>query len=53
MIRFSKIPRLSERMNVMIFLGNFSDTAQLLMPVSAGEGQGGCGCWEAFSLSDC
>ncbi|KGL72332.1 Formin-like 1, partial [Tinamus guttatus] len=32
MLRFSKIPRLSERMNVMIFLGNFSDTAQLLMP---------------------
>ncbi|NWY60927.1 FMNL1 protein, partial [Chionis minor] len=32
MIRFSKIPRLSERMNVMIFLGNFNDTAQLLMP---------------------
>ncbi|XP_051496467.1 LOW QUALITY PROTEIN: formin-like protein 1 [Apus apus] len=32
MIRFSRIPRLAERMNVMIFLGNFSDTAQLLMP---------------------
>ncbi|NWI10756.1 FMNL1 protein, partial [Crypturellus soui] len=32
MLRFSKIPRLSERMNVMIFLGNFSDTAQLLTP---------------------
>ncbi|NWJ05392.1 FMNL1 protein, partial [Crypturellus undulatus] len=32
MLRFSKIPRLSERMNVMIFLGNFNDTAQLLMP---------------------
>ncbi|KAM7029923.1 LOW QUALITY PROTEIN: formin-like protein 1 [Acridotheres tristis] len=32
MIRFSKIPRLAERMNVMIFLGSFSDTAQLLMP---------------------
>ncbi|XP_019329812.1 PREDICTED: formin-like protein 1 [Aptenodytes forsteri] len=31
MIRFSKIPRLAERMNVMIFLGNFNDTAQLLM----------------------
>uniref|UniRef100_A0A8B9MT82 Formin like 1 n=1 Tax=Accipiter nisus TaxID=211598 RepID=A0A8B9MT82_9AVES len=34
MIRFSKIPRLAERMNVMIFLGNFNDTAQLLMPVA-------------------
>ncbi|XP_065603798.1 formin-like protein 1 [Cyrtonyx montezumae] len=32
MVRFSKIPRLAERMNVMIFLGNFTDTAQLLMP---------------------
>ncbi|NXY88853.1 FMNL1 protein, partial [Alcedo cyanopectus] len=32
LIRFSKIPRLAERMNVMIFLGNFHDTAQLLMP---------------------
>ncbi|NWX79996.1 FMNL1 protein, partial [Alca torda] len=32
MIRFSKIPRLAEHMNVMIFLGNFNDTAQLLMP---------------------
>ncbi|XP_068023250.1 formin-like protein 1 isoform X2 [Melanerpes formicivorus] len=32
MMRFSKIPRLAERMNVLIFLGSFSDTAQLLMP---------------------
>ncbi|NXD71037.1 FMNL1 protein, partial [Eolophus roseicapillus] len=32
MIRFSKIPRLAERMNVMIFLGTPPDTAQLLMP---------------------
>ncbi|XP_066422854.1 formin-like protein 1 isoform X6 [Molothrus aeneus] len=32
MMRFSKIPRLAERMNVMIFLGSFGDTAQLLMP---------------------
>ncbi|XP_058714072.1 formin-like protein 1 isoform X2 [Poecile atricapillus] len=32
MICFSKIPRLAERMNVMIFLGSFGDTAQLLMP---------------------
>lgn len=43
MIRFSKIPRLAERMNVMIFLGSFGDTAQLLTPVSAGDGRGG-GC---------
>lgn len=40
MIRFSKIPRLAERMNVMIFLGNFSDTAQLLTPVGAGGARG-------------
>uniref|UniRef100_A0A8C9UCU5 Formin like 1 n=1 Tax=Serinus canaria TaxID=9135 RepID=A0A8C9UCU5_SERCA len=46
MIRFSKIPRLAERMNVMIFLGSFGDTAQLLMPVCAGAGRGG-GCAEA------
>ncbi|NXX50783.1 FMNL1 protein, partial [Tricholaema leucomelas] len=32
MMRFSKIPRLAERMNVLIFLGSFTDTAQLLMP---------------------
>ncbi|XP_034611958.1 formin-like protein 1 isoform X4 [Trachemys scripta elegans] len=32
MIKFSQIPRLAERMNIMTFLGNFSDTAQLLMP---------------------
>ncbi|XP_054032906.1 formin-like protein 1 [Dryobates pubescens] len=32
MMRFSKIPRLAERMNVLIFLGSFGDTAQLLMP---------------------
>uniref|UniRef100_A0A4X1TGX5 Formin-like protein 1 n=1 Tax=Sus scrofa TaxID=9823 RepID=A0A4X1TGX5_PIG len=32
MLRFSRIPRLPERMNTLIFLGNFPDTAQLLMP---------------------
>ncbi|XP_074199369.1 formin-like protein 1 isoform X2 [Camelus bactrianus] len=32
MLRFSRIPRLSERMNTLIFLGNFPDTAQMLMP---------------------
>lgn len=40
MLRFSRIPRLPERMNTLIFLGNFPDTAQLLMPVCAGR-QGG------------
>lgn len=44
MIRFSKIPRLAERMNVMIFLGNFNDTAQLLMPVGVGCG----GTWGGY-----
>ncbi|XP_075767588.1 LOW QUALITY PROTEIN: formin-like protein 1 [Pelodiscus sinensis] len=32
MLQFSRIPRLAERMSIMTFLGNFSDTAQLLMP---------------------
>uniref|UniRef100_A0A670IYE0 Formin like 1 n=1 Tax=Podarcis muralis TaxID=64176 RepID=A0A670IYE0_PODMU len=32
MIKFSKIPRLAERMNIMTFLGNFGDTVQLLLP---------------------
>uniref|UniRef100_UPI00398EEFCA formin-like protein 1 n=1 Tax=Pristiophorus japonicus TaxID=55135 RepID=UPI00398EEFCA len=32
MIKFSKIPRLSERMNIIIFMGNFSDSVQLLTP---------------------
>eukprot|EP00069_Balaena_mysticetus_P018364 bmy_11365T0 len=32
MLRFSRIPRLPERVNTLTFLGNFPDTAQLLMP---------------------
>nr|XP_034363201.1 formin-like protein 1 isoform X4 [Arvicanthis niloticus] len=32
MLRFSRIQRLPERMNTLTFLGNFPDTAQLLMP---------------------
>ncbi|XP_039187254.1 formin-like protein 1 isoform X2 [Crotalus tigris] len=32
MIKFSKIPRLTERMNIMTFLGSFTDTVQLLLP---------------------
>lgn len=54
MIRFSKIPRLAERMNVMIFLGSFGDTAQLLMPVCAGTGgaglRGGGSCGNTHTL---
>ncbi|XP_058039012.1 formin-like protein 1 isoform X2 [Ahaetulla prasina] len=33
MIKFSKIPRLTERMNIMTFLGSFADTVQLLLPI--------------------
>ncbi|KAM4844485.1 formin-like protein 1 isoform 4-T4 [Thomomys bottae] len=32
MLRFSRIPRLSERMATLTFLGNFPDTAQMLTP---------------------
>ncbi|XP_044777527.1 formin-like protein 1 [Neomonachus schauinslandi] len=32
MLRFSRIPRLPERMATLTFLGNFADTVQLLMP---------------------
>ncbi|KAM9596213.1 formin-like protein 1 isoform 1-T1 [Trichechus inunguis] len=32
MLRFSRIPRLPERMATLTFLGNFPDTAQMLMP---------------------
>ncbi|KAB0390776.1 hypothetical protein E2I00_011197, partial [Balaenoptera physalus] len=32
MLRFSRIPRLPERVNTLTFLGNFPDTVQLLMP---------------------
>ncbi|XP_020027363.2 formin-like protein 1 isoform X1 [Castor canadensis] len=32
MLRFSRIPRLPERMTTLTFLGNFPDTTQLLMP---------------------
>ncbi|XP_007953448.1 formin-like protein 1 [Orycteropus afer afer] len=32
MLRFSRIPRLPERMATLTFLGNFPDTAHMLMP---------------------
>uniref|UniRef100_A0A6I8NPZ2 Formin like 1 n=1 Tax=Ornithorhynchus anatinus TaxID=9258 RepID=A0A6I8NPZ2_ORNAN len=32
MLRFSRIPRLADRMATLAFLGNFADTSQLLMP---------------------
>lgn len=37
MLRFSRIPRLPERMATLTFLGSFPDTAQLLMPVPCGQ----------------
>lgn len=43
MLRFSRIPRLPERMATLTFLGNFPDTVQLLMPVWAGQAER-CGC---------
>ncbi|XP_067869288.1 formin-like protein 1 [Heterodontus francisci] len=32
MIKFSKIPRLSERLSIITFMGNFNDSIQLLTP---------------------
>ncbi|XP_041122582.1 formin-like protein 1 isoform X2 [Polyodon spathula] len=32
MVRFSKIPRLSEHISILTFMGNFNDTVQLLKP---------------------
>ncbi|XP_069761113.1 formin-like protein 1 isoform X2 [Narcine bancroftii] len=32
MIKFSKIPKLKERMKMIIFMGNFNDSVQMLMP---------------------
>lgn len=43
MLRFSRIPRLPERMAALTFMGNFPDTVQLLMPVWAGQAEW-CGC---------
>lgn len=39
MLRFSRIPRLPERMAALTFMGNFPDTVQLLMPVWAGQAE--------------
>lgn len=33
MMQFSRIERLSQRMSIMIFMGNFSDNVQMLTPV--------------------
>lgn len=34
MLRFGKIPRLSQRINTLTFMGNFPDTVRRLQPVS-------------------
>lgn len=34
MARFSKIPRLSQRISTLTFMGNFNESAQLIQPVS-------------------
>lgn len=34
MFRFGKIPRLSQRINTLTFMGNFPDTVRRLQPVS-------------------
>lgn len=35
MVRFSKIPRLSQRISTLTFMGNFPDSVQLIQPVSS------------------
>lgn len=34
MLRFGKIPRLTQRINVLTFMGNFPETVKRLQPVS-------------------
>lgn len=35
MVRFGKIPRLSQRISTLTFMGNFPDSVQLIQPVSS------------------
>lgn len=35
MLRFGKIPRLSQRINTLTFMGNFPETVKRLQPVSS------------------
>uniref|UniRef100_A0A7N8YLA7 Formin-like 1b n=1 Tax=Mastacembelus armatus TaxID=205130 RepID=A0A7N8YLA7_9TELE len=35
MVRFSKIPRLSQRISTLTFMGNFPESVQLIQPVSS------------------
>lgn len=37
MVRFSKIPRLSQRIRTLTFMGNFPESVQLIQPVSLPE----------------
>lgn len=35
MVRFGKIPRLSQRISTLTFMGNFPESVQLIQPVSS------------------
>lgn len=37
MVLFSKIPRLSQRISTLTFMGNFPESVQLIQPVSSRE----------------
>lgn len=41
MVRFSKIPRLSQRISTLTFMGNFPESVQLIQPVRSAEGRRG------------
>lgn len=43
MMQFSRIERLSQRMSIMTFMGNFSDNIQMLTPVRQKEKLSCCG----------
>lgn len=38
MVRFSKIPRLAQRISTLTFMGNFPESVQLIQPVSSPHG---------------
>jgi hypothetical protein len=37
MMHFSKIERLMQKMTIMAFIGNFTESVQMLTPVRCGE----------------
>lgn len=45
MLLFSKIERLTQRMSIITFVGNFNDNVNMLTPVSNYDGQQ-IGSWE-------